>query len=219
MGSLYDAHMLGDMAEGCYVRAQELDPADFRWVYLHAVVREIQGADEKELSALFERAAEIRPDYVPLYVRLGDGLARRGRYSEARESLERALELAPQTAMAQRRLGQVLLALGDAQAAAKHLARAVTLEPRDLTAYSGLAQALMRMGQTERAHAVRERARGLEPVIALDDPVYGSQVFMRNMSSGRAFARATAALRAGAPELAVEDLQRVLQVRPATQQS
>ncbi len=214
LGSLYDAHMLTDLAETCYRRARSLDPDDFRWVYLLAIVREIQGAEIAELRELFDRAAAIRPSYAPIHVRLGDSLWRRGQYDEARDELRRAIELAPGVAMAHRRLGQVLLALGDNRGAAEHLTRAVNLEPRDLAAYSGLAQVLMRLGQTERAREVRESARGLEPVAALDDPVYGNQVFMRSMNSSRAFARATAAIQHGAYDRAIEDLGVVLEVRP-----
>ena len=214
LGSLYDAHMLTDLAEVCYRRARSLDPDDFRWVYLLAIVREIQGAEIAELRELFDGAAAIRPSYTPIHVRLGDSLWRRGQYGEARDELRRAIELAPGDAMAHRRLGQVLLALGETRGAAEHLTRAVNLEPRDLAAYSALAQALMRLGQTERAREVRESARGLEPVTALDDPVYGSQVFMRSMNSSRAFARAMAAIRQGAHDSAIEDLGVVLEVRP-----
>ena len=214
LGSLYDAHMLTDLAEICYRRALSLDPDDFRWVYLLAIVREIRGAEIVELRELFDGAAAIRPSYAPIHVRIGDSLWRRGHYEEARDELRRAIELTPDSAMAHRRLGQVLLALGDTRGAAEQLTRAVKLEPRDLAAYSGLAQALMRLGQTERAREVRESARGLEPVAALDDPVYGSQVFMRSMNSSRAFARATAAIRQGAFGHAIEDLGVVLEVRP-----
>lgn len=214
LGSLYDAHMLTDLAETCYRRAGTLAPDDFRWVYLLAIVREIQGADAPELRQRFGRASAIRPEYAPLHVRLGDALWRRGEYEEARDQLRRAIELSPEIAMAHRRLGQVLLALGQAQEAAEQLGQAVTLEPGDLAARSALAQALMRLGRTEEAREARDGARGLEPVSVLNDPVYGAQVFMRSMNSGRAFARATAAIRAGAYDRAVEDLRLVLEVRP-----
>jgi Flp pilus assembly protein TadD len=214
LGSLYDAHLLTDLAETCYRRAHELAPAEFKWVYLLAVARELQGADVAELTELFGQAAELAPDYAPLRVRLGDALWRRNRYEEAREELRRAVEMAPDSAMAHRRLGQVILTIGDAREAVRHLVRSVELEPQDLAAHSALARALMRTGETERARAIRERARGLEPVTALQDPVYGEQVFMRNMSSSGAFARGTAAVRQGAYEQAIRDLTLVLELRP-----
>jgi tetratricopeptide (TPR) repeat protein len=214
LGALYDAHLFSDLAVVCYRRAQEIAPAEFEWIYLLAIVREIQGADVEELNDLFGRAVALDPDYAPLRVRYGDALWRRGRYEEAQAELQRAVALAPQMAMAHRRLGQVLLSLGDTEQAAKQLARAVTLEPEDLAAYSGLAGALMRLGQTERARAIQERAAGLEPVSNLEDSVYARRVFMRNVSSSGAFSRAIAAVRGGDYGQAVRDLEIVLQVRP-----
>jgi len=214
LGAIYDAHLITDPAEICYLRAREMAPGDFRWVYLLAIVREINGADADEAVALFEDAAGLRPYYVPIYVRLGDAFLRRGMHAEARAALERAVSLAPNNAMAHRRLGQVMLAMEDAMAAGPHLERAVELEPRDLTAYSALAQAYMRLGLTENAEVVMDRAEGLEPVNVLDDPVYGEQVFMRNMTSGRAFERAMEAIRVGAHERAVDHLLVVLSARP-----
>ena len=48
--------MLTDLAETCYRRALALEPEEFRWVYLLAIVREIQGAEIEELRELFDRA-------------------------------------------------------------------------------------------------------------------------------------------------------------------
>ncbi len=214
LGSVYDAHGLMVEAEACYAQAKRLDPRDFRWTYLLAVVREIQGADVPEIEALFGSAADLRADYAPIHVRLGDALSLRGEHAGAREAFAQAIRLAPESAVAHRGMGQVLLALGNAEEAVRHLSRAAELEPRDLTAHAGLAQALMRLGQPERAREAMQRAAELQPINAFDDPVYGAQVFMRSMSSSRAFARAQAAIRIGAYAQAIADLQVVLKARP-----
>jgi len=213
LGSLYDAHLFTDLAEVCYRQAHALEPGEFRWVYLLAVAREIQGADAEELAGLFERAAELDPAYAPLYVRYGDALWRRGRFEASRDALRRALELSDEIPMAHRRLGQVELALGHVDEAVRHLRRAVELEPADLAAHSALAQGLERLGRVEEARRVRESSQGLEPVTALPDPVYAQHVFMRNMSSPGAFARGTAAVRQGAYDQARVDLTPLLDTR------
>jgi len=214
LGSAYDAHGLLAEAQTCYARAQELDPDEFAWAYLLAVVREIRGAEAPEVVERFERAAALRPDYAPIPVRLGAALALRGDHEGARRAFVRAVELAPRNAVAQRGLGQVLLALGDAAGAAERLAAAVELEPRDRAARSGLAQALLRLGQPGRAGEIAAKAAGLQPINAFEDPVYGERVFMRSVSSSRAFARAQAALRLGGWVQAEQDLALVLQARP-----
>ena len=214
LGSVYDAHGLQVEAEACYRQAMRLDPSDFRWTYLLAVVREIQGADVPEIEDLFGSAADLRADYAPIHVRLGDALSLRGEHAAAREAFARAIRLTPDGAVAHRGMGLVLLALGNAEEAVRHLSRAAELEPRDLTAQAGLAQAYMRLGRPEPARDAMQRAAELQRINAFDDPVYGAQVFMRSMSSSRAFARAQAAIRIGAYAQAIADLQVVLKARP-----
>jgi tetratricopeptide (TPR) repeat protein len=214
LGSAYDAHGLLAAAEVCYRRARELDPEAFDWAYLLAVVREIRGAEADEVVALFERAAALDPDYPPIHVRLGAALALRGEHEPARAAFERAVALAPQNAVAHRGLGQVLLALDSVAQAAEHLLRAVELQPQDLSARAGLAQAYMRLGQDERASAMVGSSQGLQPINSFDDRIYGERVFMRSVSSSRAFSRAQAAMRIGAWPQAVQDLALVLRARP-----
>jgi len=214
LGAAYDAHGLLEQAETCYRRAHELDSRRFEWAYLLAVVREVRGAETAEVVELFGRAAELRSEYGPVFVRLGAALALRGEYASAREAFERAIVLAPQNAVAHRGLGQTLLALGDAGAATEHLERAVELEPRDLSARSGLAQAYMRSGDAELAGETVRQAQQLQPINSFDDPVYAERVFLRSVGSSRAYSRAQAALRTGRFDQAVRDLAIVVQARP-----
>jgi len=214
LGGLYDAHGLLDLAETCYRRAIELDPAEFRWNYLLAVVREISGAEIDEVKALFERAAELRPDYAQIDLRLGDAFSRRGELEIAREHFERAVTATPGVAVAQRGLGQTLLSLGEAEAAIGPLTQATILEPRDRAAYSSLAQAYMRIGESQKAEQFVATAANLEPVNAIEDPVWGEAVYDRSLSSSRVFRRARAKLRDGDNQGAAEDFELVLRALP-----
>ncbi len=214
LGAVYDAHLLADLAEYCYRRAHTLEPAEFRWVYLLGVVREINGAGADELIDLFGRAAALEPTYAATHLRLGDGLGRRGRYEEARRALSLALELAPGTALAHRRLGQVLLQQGELEQARTHLLRAVELEPQDLAAHTALAQAYARSGDAARAKETLERARGLESVNAIDDPVHASEVVARNVGSEHLFGEAVRRIQAGQYEEAVLALEVVVSASP-----
>jgi Flp pilus assembly protein TadD len=214
LGAAYDAHGLLEQAESCYRRAHELDPRGFEWAYLLAVVREVRGAETQEVVELFDRAARLRPDYGPVFVRLGAALALRGEHSDAREAFENAIALAPRNAVAHRGLGQTMLALGNAGTAAEHLERAVELEPRDLSARSSLAQAYMRSGRAELAAELVRQAQQLQPINSFDDAVYAERVFLRSVGSSRAYARAQAALRTGRFDQAVRDLTIVVEARP-----
>lgn len=214
LGGLYDAHGLLDLAEVCYRQAVELEPEEFVWSYLLAVVREISGAEIDEVQALFARAAELRPDYAQIDLRLGDALSRRGEYALARQHFERAVAAAPGTAVAQRGLGQTLLSLGEAEAAIVPLTQATVLEPRDRTAYSSLSQAYMRIGDLEGAQRLVALAERLEPVNAIDDPVWGKWVYDRSLSSSRVFRRGRAKLRDGDDKGAAADFEIVLRALP-----
>lgn len=210
LASLYDAHGLFEPAESCYRQATTLDPADFRWAYLLAVVRDMRSAGPDELVQLFEAASKLDPDYAALHTRLGEALARHGRNAEARERLDRAVALAPTEAVIERLLGQVSLSLGDLAAAERHLVRATELEPRDQSAYATLAQLYLRRGDEGRAESAAARAGTLERINALDDPVYDQWVFSRAMSPSRALARARIRLRDADYTAAAHDLEAVL---------
>jgi tetratricopeptide (TPR) repeat protein len=214
LGGLYDAHGLLDLAEVCYRRAVELEPDEFRWTYLLAIAREIAGAEIDEVQSLFGRAAELRPDYAQIDLRLGDAFSRRGEYARAREHFERAVAADPTTAVAQRGLGQVLLSLDDAAAAIDPLTQATMLEPRDRTAVSSLAQAYMRLGDVEAAERLVVTAERLEPVNSIDDPVWGAAVYDRSLSSSRVFRRGRAKLRDADDRGAAEDFETVLRALP-----
>lgn len=214
LAAVYDAHLLADVAERCYRHAHELAPDDFRWVYLLAVVREINGADAVELIELFGEAAALRPDYPTTWLRLGDALWRRGRIEDARAALLRAIELEPDAALAHRRLGQLRLGQGEAEAAKAELERAIALEPTDLAAHTALAQACLRLGQPELAREVLARAAGLEPVNVIDDPVHAEQVVARNVGSDHLFGRGVQLIGVGSYAEAVVPLETVVAQSP-----
>jgi len=213
LGALYDAHGLLAEAERCYREAVELETESFEWNYLLAIVREIQGAELAEVRELFGRAAALRNDYPPVHVRLGAALSLRGEHAAATDALRRAIALDELQPVAHRALGQALLALERAEEALAPLRRSIELAPRDLAAHASLAQALARLGRSEAAEATIEASKGMQPLHALSDPLYGERVFMRSVSSSRAFTRAQSAIRAGRMQQAIDDLELVLLAR------
>ena len=197
LGAAYQAHRLLPEADRCYLRAIELAPDDFRWIYLRAVAREVAGADADALQGLFGDAARQRPDYTPVHVRLGDAMSSRGRLRAARESFEAALRHEPDLALAHRGLGQVLLALGDVEGGLQALERAVEIDPRDGSAWAALARAKNRAGDPPAAEKAAETARQLgDSSGAMDDPVFEQEIVARGASGMRALTRAAQKVRA-----------------------
>ncbi len=208
LGAVYQAHRLLAEADRCYLRAIELAPDDFRWIYLRAVTREVAGAGAEELQGLFGAAARHRPDYTAVHVRLGDAMSSRGRLDAAREAFETALHLDADLSVAHRGLGQVLLALGDVERGVRELERAVALDPRDGSAWAAVARARNRAGDSSAASAAAEKAMELgESAGAMPDPVFEEQIVARGASGMRSLARAGQRLRAGDFAGALEDLR------------
>lgn len=166
-----DAHQIYDAAQTAYEHAVELDGADFRWKYLLAIVLDFRGAPADEVSAAFERALALAPDFPPGHLRFGDALVRQGQSERALAAYRRALELDEDFALAQRNLGQALLAAGDQAGAIRHLERALEITPADATAHGSLAEAYRLAGRPDDAQRAAESARTESPVFSIPDPI------------------------------------------------
>jgi len=213
LGEVLDAHHLYEPAAECYARAAELDPAAFRWPYFHAIAGHYCGASLEETVERLHAAARLRPDYAPLYVRLGDTLAHCGRAAEAAEAYRAALRLAPRFPTAHRGLGQAMLALGDAEAAVGHLEDACRILDGDRATYVTLANASRRLGRRDDAIAYARRAAQLDSLYGYFDAVRG-EIGVLGVSSSVALDRARFHLRTGDYHAAIADLELVLRVTP-----
>ncbi len=87
----------------CYARAEQLDPHQIRWPYLHGLCLERQDPDTA--MACFRRAARIRDDLVLPKVQLAEMLLSRDELREADAHLRLAVAMAP-------RDSRVLLCMG-----------------------------------------------------------------------------------------------------------
>ena len=212
-GAVYDAHGLYDGAIACYRKALALAPNDFRFIYNLGMVLEWSGDTSDEPLNLLQTAVRLEPDYPPVFVRLGDTLARAGRRREARDAYRRATELDPNFAIAHRSLGQVLLALDDVNTALAHLERAAQLMPNDGLVFAALAQSYLRLGQRQLADAAVEKSRRLPSNLALPDPIRYWVVSL-GISSEICYERGKGLLRAGDYVGAIADLTIVEEVRP-----
>jgi tetratricopeptide (TPR) repeat protein len=213
LAMVLDAHGFLDEAVTHYRRAIELDPDDFEWTYLLAVALDTHGGDIKEISGLFEKAAELRSDYAPLYVNLGGALSRRGDIEAARRSMERAVELDPKLAAGHLGLGQLLLQVDETPLAIDHLERAAMLDPGDGSIFAALAQAYRLAGDPERAAKAAGLSRELKPRFGFPDSVRYA-VHSLNTSAAAASARGAAAMDAGKYEEAITLLKQSDEWKP-----
>ncbi len=208
--SVLDAHSFGPEAVDAYGVAASLDPGEFRWPYLQAVL--LVSLDPPASLPWFERALAINPSYAPLHVRYAAMMERMGRAGEATESYRRAVAADAQSADAHAGIGQRLLGDGKPQEAKVHLDRAVELDAQCRAALSGLAAWYRQAGDADLAAHFAHRAAAAPQRPVADEVVSA----MRHMGvSTTAVLRRVDALRAaGRTADALRQLRRLIQANP-----
>jgi tetratricopeptide (TPR) repeat protein len=151
-GGVYHAYALSAPAKECYLNASRLAPEDFRWVYLLGKLLQQEGSAEEALTH-YSAARKLRPDYLPVFVSLGDVYLQLNRLDEAEASYTAALAGNEKNAAALYGLGQTALSRRNYETAARHFEKALALAPEANRLHYALAMAYRGLGQTEKARA------------------------------------------------------------------
>jgi tetratricopeptide (TPR) repeat protein len=151
-GEIYQAYSLQQPARECYLNAALLAPKDFRWVYLQAKLYEREG-DAPEAIKYFTSARQLRPDYLPVFVNLGNIFLQLNRLDEAEANFRSALEISEHTAAAQYGLGQAALSKRNYPDAVRYLEKALTLSPESNRLHYALAMAYRGLGKLDQAQS------------------------------------------------------------------
>lgn len=213
-GRLLHAHDRLLAAVQCYRRAMSLDPNHFDWPYLAA--RAVARYDATEALVLFERAANINSEFVPLQIAIGELETRLGRIDPARSAFQRARTLAPTSAAAAVGLARLAMLEGDLLIALDLLNEARSRWPRRGQIYSLLAQVHSRLGEVELAKLAEWGAGVYEKSLtAPDDPVLQAVYDLAEDSRSHALRGKQFAQR-GDLENAEVHLRRVLEIRDGT---
>lgn len=211
LGRTFQAHGLEPEAEAAYLRAEELDPSDFRWPYLRAAaLQNIRPADALEAA---DHASRLHPGYAPAHLLAAELLDRTGRPEPSLDRYRRALEAAPDSAAAELGIGRSLLRRGEPGRAREHLERAATLAPRAGPVRAELARLYARQGEAEAARQAAAASRRLPDVVPVDDPVL-TAVWEESVSARGYQERALRAEAAGAFDEAEALYERLLALRP-----
>ncbi|GFO60704.1 O-GlcNAc transferase [Geomonas silvestris] len=111
-------------------RAIEVEPLDPSSYYNLGRIRQVAYRDSRGAAPLYQRAIELRPNYLDAQINLGGALNEMGRPAEARQLLERALGL-PGADRADLRfnLAVSLVNLGETAAAVRELEKLRPLDP------------------------------------------------------------------------------------------
>jgi tetratricopeptide (TPR) repeat protein len=152
MGEIYQAYALSAPAKQCYLNAARLAPKEFRWVYLLGKLHEREGDAERAIS-YYNSARSLRPDYLPVFVNLGNIYLQLNRLDEAEVQFKGALELDEASAAASYGLGQVALSKRNYAVAVSYLEKAVRLAPEANRLHYALAMAYRGLGDKEKAQS------------------------------------------------------------------
>ena len=169
LGRTFQAHGLEADAEEAYLRAEGLDPQNFRWPYLRATA--LRNIRPEDALAAAGRAAELNPGYAPVHLLAAELLESAGRAEAAMDRYRRALETAPDAALAELGIGRLLLRRDELEAARERLERAAALAPRAGPVRAQLARLHTRLGETEAARRAARAARDLPDLVPVDDPL------------------------------------------------
>ena len=151
-GEIYQAYSLNSPAKECYLNASRLAPKDFRWVYLLGKLSETEGGAQEAIN-YYDAARQLRPDYLPVFVSLGNIYLQLNRLDEAEANFKRALEINENIAAAQYGLGQAALSKRSYADAARYLEKALSLAPESNRLHYALAMAYRGLGKMDQAQS------------------------------------------------------------------
>jgi tetratricopeptide (TPR) repeat protein len=203
MGQIYQAYSLVSPAKECYLNASRLAPKDFRWVYLLGKLHEREG-DVQAAIGYYSTARNLRPDYLPVFVSLGNIYLQLNRLEESEINFRRALEITEASAAAQYGLGQAALSKRSYPEAVRYLEKALQLAPEANRLHYALAMAYRGLGDVEKAYSHLALSgtvgvRASDPLLdGLQDLIKGARLHLirgRAALEARRFAEAAAEFR------------------------
>jgi tetratricopeptide (TPR) repeat protein len=147
LGMVLLAHNFEAEAATCFERAQQLDPSEARWPYLHG--RVVAQRDPEAALPLLRRAGALARDTNVPRLHLADVLFNQGHLDEAAEEYRRVLREEPNNARANLGLGGLLLRRGDLDGSTRYLQRAVQAMPKLRAAHAQLAEIYKRRGESQ----------------------------------------------------------------------
>lgn len=205
-------------AGAAYRAAQRLAPKDYRWWHLAGLLETRRGRHQEALP-LYERAATLAPEQLPVRLRLGEARLETGDL-EGSAPLFRELAREPASAAAaEYGLGRVAMARGDLQTALAHFEKAVTIFPDFGAAHYARALAYRRLGRNAEAEDALERhKRCLACWPATGDALAGSVAGVRE-DAGAVLRRGIALAQEGQDRPAIEAHERALTLDPSLVQA
>ena len=213
LGMLLDLYHRPADASVCYQRAHLIEPGAFAWLYYWGSLLLNQQRME-EAAGVLSSAVEIKPEYVPARLKLGEALLETRKNDAAKEIYEGVLKEHPEVAEAYYGLGRVQAARGDEAGAAESYRKACELFPAYGAAHYGLAMAYRKLGRTAEAQeqaTLHERNRYIVPPSA--DPLR-DELRKLDLSAAAHLERGVQLEEVGRFEDAIAETEKALELDP-----
>ena len=155
LGPLYHANGFLEEATQCYQGLEKLEPAEPRWLHLHATILAGFGEIEQAIR-LWQMAVKLDPNYIPARLRLGDCLLKSNHPLEAAAIYADVLKRNPDNAYALLGLARIDYEAQNWEGAQGRLEKVIAQTNYNL-GYDLIVSVYERLGENERAKAVRRR--------------------------------------------------------------
>lgn len=211
LSRLYHINGYLDTAAATYVGLAELEPGNALWPHRHASILAGFG-QAAEAIALWDKTIELDPTYVPAQLRRADLLLKDNQMEAARSAYQAILEQDRDNAWAMLGLARIDWEEENWRDARRRLERVVGLTNYNL-GYDLIVTLYERLGYTDSAEAIRGRASASGAYRDPTDP-WLDDLMMDCYDTFRLALEAGAKARHGENEIALQWLQRALEIEP-----
>lgn len=212
LSALYHANGFFDQAIYCYQGLSQLEPENARWPHLHASILAGFGMAD-EAFALWKRVIDLQPDYVPALLRIGDIALKSNRMAEAITAYVAARNQDPGNAYALLGLARIDIEQDNETAALEKLEDVVRRSNFTL-GYDLIVTLYENAGEDAKAEAIRGQAEASGAYRDPPDPwVDGLMEYCYDPF--RIALDAGTRARTGQPQVAIELLQRAVELDPS----
>ncbi len=211
LSALYHANGFFDQAIFIYQGLAQLEPTEARWPHLHATILAGFGLSDEAL-ALWDTVTALTPDYLPARLRIGDIALKSNDLARATTAYEAAQGIDASNAYALLGLARIDLEKGNEAAALRKLETVVRRSNYTL-GYDLIVTLYENAGETSKADAIRGQAEASGAFRDPPDP-WLDALLADCYDPFRIALEAGTKARMGEPEVAIDLLQRALQLDP-----
>lgn len=204
LGMVLFAHQCEAEAATCFEQAQALEPQEYRWPYLTAMLLGVSDTERAERE--YRRALELKPAIPTAKTRLGELLLAAERYDEADELFADALRQDERDVRARLGRARVLLHRGDVRAALEVAEEAARRAPETREVQALLAQLYHRAGDEGPARRAQMLAVKYDAESLMWNDPLAAEVLSFRRDIAASIAEARLAANEGRLERAVEVL-------------